>query len=288
MAIVDVDTKLVGLLGNPLGHSFSPAMHNRGFELLGLNFFYLPIEVSSENLPDVARGVSKMNFAGYNITIPHKIEIMQYLDHIDDLARGIGAVNTVKIEDGVSTGYNTDGVGYIQTLETEAEISIEGKRCFILGCGGGARAIAMTLAVQNVEQIILCNRTEQKAHALCAEINTKVRECCTVVSMNRSAINAAIGQIDVLINTTSVGMHPDENNIPLDDDLIPEGIVVSDIVYNPLKTKLLQVAEEKGCRIVFGLGMLVHQGAEAFRIWTGVEPPVEEMYGVVRALKRGD
>ena len=286
MANVDVNTKLVGLLGSPLGHSFSPAMHNRAFQTLDLNYFYMPIEVTSEHLQDVARGISRMNFAGYNITIPHKIQIMQYLDHIDELARGIGAVNTVKIENGVSTGYNTDGLGYIQTLETEAEISVAGKRCFILGCGGGARAIAMTLAFQNVEQIILCNRTEQKAHDLCAEINANVRECCTVVSMNnRSEIKAAINHIDVLINTTSVGMHPDESRMPLETDLVPEGIIVSDIVYNPLKTKLLQVADEKGCRIVYGLGMLVYQGAEAFKIWTGLEPPVEEMYGVVRALK---
>ena len=285
MANVDVNTKLVGLLGNPLGHSFSPAMHNRAFETLDLNYFYMPIEVTAADLEDVVRGISRMNFVGYNITIPHKIEIMQYLDHIDELADGIGAVNTVKIENGVSTGYNTDGIGYIQTLETEAEISVAGKRCLILGCGGGARAIAMTLAFQNVEQIILCNRTEQKAHDLCAEINANVRECCRVVPMKSSAIKAAISHLDVLINTTSIGMHPDEDRMPLDADLIPEGIVVSDIVYNPLKTKLLQVADEKGCRIVYGLGMLVYQGVEAFKIWTGVEPPVDEMFGVVRALK---
>ena len=145
MAIVDVQTKLVGLLGNPLGHSFSPAMHNRAFEMLGLNFFYMPIEVTSEHLQDVARGISRMNFAGYNITIPHKIQIMEYLDYIDELAQGIGAVNTVKIENGVTTGYNTDGMGYVHTLETEAGISVEGKNYLILGCGGGARAIAMTL-----------------------------------------------------------------------------------------------------------------------------------------------
>ena len=130
MATVDVNTKLVGLLGNPLGHSFSPAMHNRAFEKLGLNFFYMPIEVAPENLKDVARGISKMNFAGYNVTVPHKIRIMEHLDHIDDLARGIGAVNTITIQDGVATGHNTDGLGYVRSLETEAGISVEGKNHF--------------------------------------------------------------------------------------------------------------------------------------------------------------
>ena len=285
MAIVDVSTKLVGLLGNPLGHSFSPAMHNRAFETLGLNYFYMPIEVTPEDLEVVARGISRMNFAGYNVTIPHKIQIMEYLDHIDELARTIGAVNTVKIENGVATGYNTDGIGYVQSLETEAGISVEGKTCFILGCGGAARAIAMTLAFKNVDEIILCNRTEQKAHDLSEEINAKVRRCCSVVPLQNSAIKAAIDRVDVLINTTSIGMHPDEDHIPVEEALIPEGIVVSDIVYNPARTKLLHAAAGRGCRIVFGLGMLVYQGAEAFRIWTGSEPPVDEMFEIVRALK---
>ncbi len=286
MAIVDVNTKLVGLLGNPLGHSFSPAMHNRAFDRLGLNFFYLPIEVKPENLKDVARGISRMNFAGYNVTIPHKVGIMEHLDNIDELAQGIGAVNTVTIENGVSTGHNTDGLGYVLSLESEADISVEGKTCFIAGCGGAARAVAMTLAFRNVGKIFLCNRTEQKAHDLSAEINENVRPCCEVVSMTTAAIKPVLSRTDVLINTTSIGMHPEEDRMPIDAGLIPEGIVVSDIVYNPLKTKLLKVAAEKDCTIVTGLGMLVYQGAEAFRMWTGTEPPVAEMFAVVRALKQ--
>lgn len=286
MAIVDVNTKLVGLLGNPLGHSFSPDMHNRAFRTLGLNFFYLPIEVTPENLEDVARGISRMNFAGYNVTIPHKIRIMGHLDHIDDLAKGIGAVNTVTIKDGVSTGHNTDGMGYVRSLESEAGISVKGKTHFIVGCGGAARAIAMTLAYRGAGKIFLCNRTEQKAHDLAGELNTKVNQCCEIVRMAPLDMDSAIGHADVLINTTSIGMHPDEDRMPMDSRLIPEGIVVSDIVYNPLQTKLLQAARERGCRTVTGLGMLVYQGAEAFTMWTGAEPPVDEMFAVVRALKR--
>ena len=285
MAVVDVKTKLVGLLGNPLGHSFSPAMHNKAFETLGLNYFYLPIEVTAEDLPTVAAGIAKMNFAGYNITIPHKIHIMDCLDAIDPLAQAIGAVNTVVFEDGRATGYNTDGEGFVRSLEAESGITVDGKRLFVVGCGGAARAIAMTLAFKGASKVYLCNRTEQKAHDLTAEINSKVKPCSEVVPMDTVRIRDTIRQADVLINTTSIGMHPEEDRIPIDGDLIPGGMVVSDIVYNPARTKLLKIAEEKGCQIVPGLGMLVYQGAEGFRKWTGAEPPVEVMFGVVRALK---
>ena len=285
MAVVDVNTKLVGLFGNPLGHSFSPAMHNKAFETLGLNYFYMPIEVTAGDLPVVAAGIAKMNFAGYNITIPHKIRIMDCLDAIDPLAQAIGAVNTVVLENGRATGYNTDGEGFVRSLEAESGITVDGKCYFILGCGGAARAIAMTLAFKGAQKIFLCNRTEQKAYDLAAEINTKVNPCCEVVPRDQVRMASTAQQADVLINTTSIGMHPEEDRIPIDGDLIPSGVVVSDIVYNPARTKLLQVAEEKGCKTVPGLGMLVYQGAEAFRKWTRAEPPVEVMFGVVRALK---
>jgi shikimate dehydrogenase len=286
MAFIDVNTKLVGLLGNPLGHSLSPAMHNKAFQTLGLNYFYLPIEVTSSDLKDVVRGISKMNFAGYNVTIPHKIQIMAHLDHVDELARVIGAVNTVTLKDGVSTGYNTDGMGFVQNLESETGSSVNEKCFFILGCGGAARAIAMTLAFKGASKIFLCNRTIQKAIDLSEEINTKTRPCSTVVPRDRVHIESAIQQADVLINTTSIGMHPDTDHLPLDADLIPTGIIVSDIVYNPLMTKLLKSSEHKSCRIVTGIGMLVYQGVEGFRLWTGTEPPVDEMFEVVHTSRK--
>ena len=143
----------------------------------------------------------------------------------------------------------------------------------------------MTLAFRKAGKIYVCNRTEQKARDLAGEINAKVRQCCEVVPKNPAAIKPVIGHADVLINTTNLGMHPDEDKMPLEAELIPEGGVVSDIVYNPLKTKFLKTAEEKGCRIVPGLGMLVYQGAEAFRMWTDAEPPLDEMFAVVKALK---
>ena len=285
MAIIDVNTKLVGLLGNPLGHSFSPDMHNKAFQTLGLNFFYLPIEVTPADLKEVALGIVKMNFGGYNVTIPHKISIMEHLDHIHELAAVIGAVNVVTIKDGRTTGYNTDGEGFVRSLEAEAGISVNGKRHLIVGCGGAARAIAMTMAFNGAKKILLSNRTEQKAHDLAGEINDRVRPCCDVVGKEPAEMKSAFEQADVVINATSVGMHPDENRLPLDTGLLRESQVVSDIVYNPVKTELLKRAEEKGCKIVTGLGMLVYQGVEGFKLWTGVAPPVDEMFAVVRAIK---
>jgi shikimate dehydrogenase len=283
MAVVDVDTKLVGLLGNPLGHSFSPAMHNKAFGTCGLNFFYLPIEVTVDDLPTVAAGIAKMNFAGYNVTIPHKIRIMDGLDVIDPLARAIGAVNTVVVENGRTTGYNTDGEGFVQSLESASGLAVGEKCFFIIGGGGAARAIAMTLAFKGASKIYLCNRTATKAQGLAAEISAKAGPCCEAVPMAPARMKAALDRADIVINTTSVGMHPHEDRSPLEGELLPPGRVVCDIVYNPSRTMFLQMAEAKGCQTINGLGMLVYQGAEGFRMWTNTEPPVDIMLDVVRS-----
>jgi shikimate dehydrogenase len=285
MTPINVDTKLVGLLGYPLGHSFSPAMHNKAFQTLGLNYVYLPIEVTLENLKDVVAGISKMNFAGFNVTIPHKINVMAHLDRIDELARIIGAVNTVTVKDGILTGYNTDGEGFVRSLEVKAGISLSGKSCFILGCGGAARAIAMTMAFKGAGDIFICNRTGQKARDLVGEINAKVRPCGKMIPHDPVAIKTAVRQADILVNTTSVGMYPDEDRMPIDEDAITGDLVVYDIVYNPARTKLLKTAEEKDCKVIPGLPMLVYQGVEGFKLWTGLEPPVDVMFEVVEDAK---
>jgi len=281
-----VTTKLVILLGNPLGHSVSPPMHNRVFQSLGMDYCYLPVEVSDENLEKVFAGLTRMNVAGFNVTIPHKIRIMEYLDELDPLAATIGAVNTICVQDGKTRGYNTDGIGFIRMLEEETGISVEGKRFFLLGCGGAARAISMTLAYQGAEKIIICNRTRAKAEALAAEINDKIRNCAEVVGESTGEQARALNNCAVLINCTSLGMHPAENVLPLDESLLLPHLIVVDIVYNPLMTRLLLAAKAKGCSIVAGLGMLIYQGAAGFKLWTGVEPNVAEMSEVVYALMK--
>jgi shikimate dehydrogenase len=280
-----VSTKLVILLGNPLGHSISPPMHNRVFETLGMDYCYLPVEVNEDNLDKVFSGLVRMNVAGFNVTIPHKIRIMKYLDELDPLAATIGAVNTICVKDGRTKGYNTDGQGFSRSLAEETRSSVQGKRFFLLGCGGAVRAIAMTLALEGAEKIIICNRTAAKAQALVAEINAKIRSCAEVVEQTIDSQAKALQTSDVLINGTSVGMHPEEDGLPIDKSLLLPHLTVADIVYNPLKTRLLCAAEEQGCRAILpGLGMLIHQGAAAFKLWTGVEPVIGEMTEVAYSL----
>jgi shikimate dehydrogenase len=275
---IDTHTKLVGLLGRPLGHSLSPAMHNRAFQALGLNYCYLPIEVTARDLPVVTAGIARMNFAGYNVTIPHKIRVMDCLDAIDPLARAIGAVNTVTIEDGRSTGYNTDGIGFLQSLEAGGGLSVADKSILVLGSGGAARAIAMTLAREGAARVAISNRTVQKARALADDVNRQGRTCCEALALQKTPLAAALRSTDILVNTTSVGMHPDSGGSPIDSALLPEHLVVCDIVYNPRRTLLLETARQKGCRIVEGLGMLVYQGAASFRLWTGRSAPIGAMF----------
>lgn len=281
-----VTTKLIILLGNPLGHSVSPPMHNRVFETLGMDYCYMPVEVNEDNLEKVFSGLTRMNVAGFNVTIPHKIRIMEYLDELDPLAATIGAVNTICIKDGKTKGYNTDGQGFIRSLEEETKILTKGKRFFLLGCGGAARAIAMTLAFQGAEKIIICNRTVAKAQALAAEINGKIRNCAEVAEQTTNSQTKALRSCHVLINGTSLGMHPREDVLPIDRSLLLPHLIVADIVYNPLTTRLLQSAKEIGCPIVPGLGMLIYQGAAAFKLWTGVEPIISEMSDVVYSLMK--
>jgi shikimate dehydrogenase len=279
-----VDTKLVILLGNPLGHSVSPAMHNRVFEKLAMDYCYLPVPVSPENLREVFRGLIKMNVIGFNVTIPHKIAIMELLDALDPLAATIGAVNTIRVSDGKTTGYNTDGEGFIRSLEEQTKLSVRGKRILLLGCGGAARAIAMTLAFRGVEKIFISNRTVAKAEALAAEINSKLGNCAEALTPSPGHLAEIITGCDFLVNSTNLGMRPREEELPLAPELLAGHLVVADIVYNPLMTRLLRTAEAKGCRIVEGLGMLIYQGAAAFKLWTGIEPLIPEMAEVAYAM----
>lgn len=279
-----VKTKLVLLLGLPLGHSISPAMHNRVFEKLGMDYCYMPVEVSPENLGTVFAGLIKMNVGGFNVTIPHKINIISHLDELDPLARAIGAVNTIRIKDGKTKGYNTDGEGFVRSLEEKTGISVQGERFFILGCGGAVRAISMTLASKRAGKIYLCNRTLSTAKRLAKEINEKVSDCAQAIEQTPETIKPFLQGCDVLINGTQLGMHPNVDKSPIDKSLLRKDLIVSDIVYNPLMTKLLKDAQELGCTVVDGLGMLIYQGAAAFQIWTGVEPLIEDMSEVAYRL----
>lgn len=284
MQYPSVTTKLIILLGNPLGHSLSAPMHNRVFEKLDLDYCYMPVQVTPEDLKTVFAGLIKMNVAGFNVTIPHKIRIINHLDTLDPLAATIGAVNTICIKDGETRGYNTDGEGFIRSLEEEGKISVQGKKIFLLGCGGAARAIAMTLAFHGAEKIFISNRTLAKAAALAEEINEKIRPCAMAIEAASARQKETIKTCDILVNTTSIGMHPRDQELPINSDLLLKHLVVADIVYNPHTTRLLACAQTKGCKIVHGLGMLIYQGAAGFKLWTGRDPLIQEMTETAYAL----
>ncbi len=278
---INNETKQLGLLGYPLGQSLSPIMHNSAFKKLRLNKIYIPIEVMPENLETVVRGISKMNFEGFNITKPYKIDIIKYLDEVDEYAKHIGAVNTVTIKNGKLRGYNTDGIGFLKSFEVETKESVKGKTVFIIGSGGASRAIGMTLALNKVKKIYICNRTYKKALSLSEEIMKKTDTITSAIPMVYEEMDKALIDTDILINTTSVGMFPDINESPIDKKLINKNLVVCDAIYNPKKTKLIRDAEEIGCKTLIGMHMFVYQGAEAFELWTDKKAPLELMFNTV-------
>lgn len=278
---INIETKLIGLLGYPLGQSLSPLMQNAAFKECNLNKIYIPVEVLPENLETVVKGISKMNFEGFNITKPYKMDIMRFLNEIDDYAKCIGAVNTVAIKNGKLKGYNTDGIGFLRNFEKNTNSKMEGKNVLILGSGGASRAISMTLALNKAKKIYICNRTYEKAVSLSNDINNQVESCSKAIHMEYDFMKEAIEHSDVLINATSIGMYPDSDSSPIDKRLLNKNLIVCDAVYNPRKTKLIKDAEDSGCKVVLGLGMLVYQGTEAFKIWTGVKAPEELMFKIV-------
>jgi shikimate dehydrogenase len=276
------------LLGYPVGHSMSAVMHNAAFEELGLEYSYDLRGVSPAKLGAFMTGEMRdQAVGGANVTIPHKVAVMEYLDEVDREALAIGAVNTIVNQDGSLKGYNTDGRGAIRALE-EAYGELEGVKAVIVGAGGAARAIGYHLSTK-ARRITILNRTQSRAEKLAAHLSS-MPDCNASVepaSLRRSLLEEALKEADILINTTPVGMTPDVEGTPVDGSLIRPGILVFDTVYNPLRTRLLREAEEAGARTLSGLRMLVYQGAAAFKLWTGVEPPVELMYDAVTEVLGG-
>ncbi|UOF92859.1 shikimate dehydrogenase [Fodinisporobacter ferrooxydans] len=266
---------LVGVFGYPVHHSKSPVMHNAAFRSLGIDGYYQRFNILPEKLGDAVKAVRMLQFRGVNVTIPHKVAIIKYLDDITREAELIGAVNTIVHEDGRLIGTNTDGIGYVQSLREEIDIDLNRAHVLVLGAGGAARAIATQLALSGVHAICITNRTFEKAEEL-ARVIGKIQPNTYALPM--SELFARMKDFTIVINTTSVGMSPNSDESPLPADYLPEHLIVSDLVYNPRQTRLLQLAEKRGCQVHGGIGMLVYQGAEAFRLWTGMEPPIAVMW----------
>lgn len=260
--IIDQNTNLYGVLGKPIGHSLSPIMHNAAFSTTGINAVYLAFE--TEDPEGALKGASALGIKGMSVTIPFKSEVIPYLDKVDPIARKIGAVNTVINNGGRLEGYNTDALGALRALEEKTEVA--GRSCIILGAGGAARAIGFVLKEKDVK-ISVVNRSLERGEELARLLG------CSYVSLDK------IEEVDanILVQTTPVGMYPHIDQCPVPEHILKEGMVVMDIIYNPLETKLLRMATAKGCVTISGLSMFIHQAAEQFRLWTGLAPPFGAM-----------
>src|SRR5690606_20398804 len=246
---------------------------NRAFRARGLPFVYLAFDVSPQELETAVRGMQALGFRGWNVTIPHKVAILEYLDEVEETAREMGAVSTVVSRNGRLIGYNTDSEGYLRSLVDETGLELAGQRVLILGAGGAARAVAHALAVAGVESITIANRTREKAERLAASLGRKV----DARALSLAEVARVAGETTLLVQTTSVGMYPETEAIPIDPSLLHEGMTVSDLIYRPRKTLLLREAEARGARVHGGLGMLLHQAALAFEKWMGRAAPVDVM-----------
>lgn len=273
--MISASTKAVGLIGKPVTHSVSPPMHNAAFEELGLEYVYLAFEVSENSLSDAVSGLRSLGLEGANVTIPHKTAVMEHLEGLDKTAEKIGAVNTIDRDGERLVGYNTDGLGAQRSLETKVD-SLEGKNVLLLGAGGAGRAIAFTLA-QAGSDLTISNRTASKAEELASEIEAEVGVEVGQVPLENSQLRKNILESEILINSTSVGMHPNEDETLVEAEDLHSDLIVMDIVYNPILTRLLEEAEEAGAETIDGLEMLVRQGAASFEIWTGEKPPIKTM-----------
>ena len=282
--VLDSETVMHGVFGDPVKHSKSPVMHNRAFRELGLNGAYAAFHVRADQLKEAVQGIRALRFRGVNVTIPHKVAVMAYLDDIDDDARAIGAVNTIVNDGGRLIGYNTDGIGYVRSLKEELGLTVRGKTVLLLGAGGAARGVAYALAKEGAGAVWIANRTVEKA----VELAKAIRPLTETRGMGYDEIGAVASEVDLVVHNTSVGMHPNVDDVLIDTSWFHERLTVSDLIYNPLKTRLLREAAARGARTHSGLGMFVYQGAYAFEYWTGRPAPVEAMRdAVLRSLEDG-
>jgi shikimate dehydrogenase len=268
-------TKVCAIIGDPVEHSLSPVMHNAAFQKLGLNIVYVAFTVAKSELKDAISGARSLGLRGLNVTMPHKNAVMSYLDEVDSTAKSIGAVNTILNSHGKLIGYNTDGSGAMVALQ-ENGVSTDEAKMVLLGAGGAAKAIAYE-AAQDVEELVVLNRTTIKAEQLANDLRKKFGENIKAGTLSSSVLKKELEDADILVNATSVGMNPDINMSPVPSELLTPQLCVMDIIYNPLETKLLKDAESVGAKVVSGIDMLVYQGAAAFEIWTNCPAPVGVM-----------
>lgn len=272
---IDVDTRMITLLGDPLRQSFAARMQNAGYRAAGLNMEYFYTVVDNEHLGDVVNGLRYMNFAGFAVTKPNKVKVLEYLDELDPLCEKMGASNTVvKTPEGKLIGYNTDGVGFYTSLTEEGGIDPAKSVFFCFGAGGAGRAMCSILAYHGAKKIYITDYFDSAAQALVKDINENFSNCAVQVAKDTFT---GLEEADVVLNASGIGMGSHIGETPMPEEYIRENQFFFDACYNPDKTQFLLNAEKKGCRILNGLGMSLYQGAAQIELWTGEKAPVEVM-----------
>ncbi|MEW6245717.1 MAG: shikimate dehydrogenase [Nitrospirota bacterium] len=279
---INAQTKLCGVIGNPVEHSLSPAIHNAAFQKLGLNFVYLAFPV--ENIADAVRGIRALgNARGFSVTIPHKVSAIRFLDEVEPTARHIGAINTIVVDDGKLTGYNTDASGALRALRDNG-IELKGRRVAMLGSGGAARAIAFALAADSaVAELFILGIDEVERQGLVRDLQAKTSLRVHQAVLSEDALRRLLPDAQVLIHCTPVGMHPKIRETCVPAGLLHARLAVMDIVYNPQETRLLKDAKAAGCRTIRGLEMFLNQAAAQFELWTNQPAPIDVMRAVLES-----
>lgn len=275
--------RVLGVFGHPIAHSLSPVMHNAAIRALNIDFIYVPFHVMPDNLGRAVEGIRAMEIAGANVTIPHKEHVIGYLDEVSRYSMQIQSVNTIVNVDGYLRGDTTDGPGFLRSAEAEWG-KLNGCKTLIIGAGGSAKAVAFALAEIGCE-ITIANRTRERAVELAGCLG-QVFEAgkFRVTELDGQALSEGLSGVDLVVNTTSVGMHPDVDGIPIPPELLRPNLLVYDLVYNPARTRLVTEAERRGARALTGLKMLVYQGALSFEMWTGLEAPIDVMEQAIQAI----
>lgn len=291
--MVDGKTRILGVIGDPIEHTFSPAMHNAGLNALGLNYIYLPFHVTEDRLGECIQGAKAMGIEGLNVTIPHKTNVIKHLDDIDQVASMIGAVNTIQFiydEENEPTnqnnesnvrakGFNTDGYGCVRAIQEKT--SVKDKKVTITGAGGASRAIAFQIANSGIDELSILNRNIQKAESLADDLKSNLSIIGIDIGINAYEIDnlkRELDDSDIFIDTTPLGMYPNVNDNPIaESDMLHEDLLVNDIVYTPMETSLIKEAIKANAEVVYGYKMLLYQGIRSFEIWLNREAPVDVM-----------
>lgn len=271
------ETRVVGVFGDPVAHTLSPPMHQAAFKELGLNWVYVPFHVRPTQLKQAVDGVRAMGLQGVNVTVPHKVHVMRYVDEVDEEARLIGAVNTIVNDDGRLIGYNTDGRGFVRSLELEG-FDLHEKKVLLLGAGGAALAIASAVARSGATEVTIANRTVEKAQQIATAINQLSVARAVPLSEEETVFIDAANEADIVVQCTSIGMYPNHDRPPIVPvQLFRKDAVLVDIVYTPRETSFIRDGRARGCPVVTGEGMLAFQGAIALELWTGTNAPEDVM-----------